>query len=159
MRWYSYVPENCNIIYNRKCPPNNSVYEEWTTIGLENDGSQITFVEYEFYDKDPDGVREAFDCMYDSEYKITVDISRADSSKLFAYTITKDQKLKADLDIDISDSRAIYIFTKAQNFTKELLLSITEKIENNKQEADKFLEQNFARDKNVAYLIILNDRM
>ena len=42
MRWYSYIPdntENCSIIYNRKCPPNNSVYEEWITVGLENDGA------------------------------------------------------------------------------------------------------------------------
>ena len=38
MRWYSFIPENsdsCKMIYQRKCPPNNSVYEEWTTVGIE----------------------------------------------------------------------------------------------------------------------------
>lgn len=163
MRWYSFVPEDskkCKYIYDRKCPPNNSVYEAWTTIGLENDGAQITFVEYDYYDKDPDGVREAYDCMYDSEYNITVDISKIDSNKLFAYTVTKDKDLIIGFDIDITKARVIYLFTEPQDLTKDLILKLTEQIEIDKQNAKETIQQNlFANNKNPSCLVILNDRM
>lgn len=161
MRWYSYIPESlekCQIIYNRKCPPNNSVYEEWITVGLENDGAQITFVEYEFYDKDPDGVREAYDCMYDSEYNITVDISKFDSQKLFVYTLTKDGSLITNPDIDIAKSKAIFIFTEPQNENKTLISSISKQIENDTKNMTQILQQS-ALPKNSALLLILNDRL
>ncbi|MBQ4509826.1 MAG: hypothetical protein II984_03800 [Clostridia bacterium] len=161
MRWYSYIPESlekCQIIYNRKCPPNNSVYEEWITVGLENDGAQITFVEYEFYDKDPDGVREAYDCMYDSEYNITVDISKFDSQKLFVYTVAKDGSLITNSDIDIAKSKAIFIFTELQNGNEDILLNLLKQIENDIKNMTQILQQS-ALPKNSALLLILNDRL
>lgn len=162
MKWYSFVPENlekCKIIYDRKCPPNNSVYEEWTTVGLENDGAQITFIEYDFYDKDPDGVREAYDCVYDSIYNITVDTSKADKQKLFALTITKDSSIIEGFDIDIKQSKVIYIFTEPYNFDNNLLLRISNQIENDSQNAKEIIEQNLLVNKNSSCLVILNDRM
>ena len=162
MKWYSFVPENlekCIIIYDRKCPPNNSVYEEWTTVGLENDGAQITFIEYDFYYKDPDGVREAYDCVYDSIYNITVDTSKADKQKLFALTITKDSSIIEGFDIDIKQSKVIYIFTEPYNFDNNLLLRISNQIENDSQNAKEIIEQNLLVNKNFSCLVILNDRM
>ena len=162
MRWYSFIPENsdsCKMIYQRKCPPNNSVYEEWTTVGIENDGAQITFVEYDYYDKDPDGVREAYDCMYDSKYNITVDTSKTDKQKLFALTITKDSSIIEGFDIDIKQSKVIYIFTEPYNFDNNLLLRISNQIENDSQNAKEIIQQNLLVNKNSSCLVILNDRM
>ena len=162
MKWYYFVPENsekCKIIYDRKCPPNNSVYEEWITIGLVNDGAQIIFIEYDFYDKDPDGVREAYDCMYDSIYSITVDTSKTDKQKLFALTITKDSSIIEGFDIDIKQSKVIYIFTEPYNFDNNLLLRISNQIESNSQNAKEIIQQNLLANKNSSCLVILNDRM
>ena len=163
MIWYSNIPdntENCSIIYNRKCPPNNSVYEEWITVGLENDGAQITFIEYDFYDKDPDGVREAYDCVYDSIYNITVDTSKADKQKLFAYTVTKENNVITGFDIDISKTKVVYIFTEPQNFDNNLLITVSKEIESDSQNAKETIEQNLlANNKNSSCLVILNDRM
>ncbi|MBO5416734.1 MAG: hypothetical protein J6A83_08915 [Clostridia bacterium] len=121
---------NLNEIYDMRCPPNNSVSETWTTRGLEVDGAQITFLEYEFYDKDPDGVREAFDCMYDSEHTLTIDTSKADAEKLFMYTVNLDGSVLRGFDIDIDKARAVYIFVEPQDFDDERLLNVTEKAEN-----------------------------
>lgn len=163
MKWYSNIPdntENCSIIYNRKCPPNNSVYEEWITVGLENDGAQITFIEYDFYDKDPDGVREAFDCMYDSIYNVTVDTSKADKQKLFAYTVTKENNIITGFDIDISKTKVVYIFTKPQNFDNNFLITVSKEIENYNQNAEEIINQYLSpKDNPPPYLVILNDRL
>ena len=163
MRWYSNIPdntENCSIIYNRKCPPNNSVYEEWITVGLVNDGAQIIFVEYDFYDKDPDGVREAYDCVYDSVYNITVDTSKVDNQKLFAYTVTKDYNVITGFDIDISKTKVVYIFTKPQNFDNNFLITVSKEIENYNQNAEEIITQYLSsKDNPTPYLVILNDRL
>ena len=162
MRWYSFIPENsdtCKMIYQRKCPPNNSVYECWTTVGVENDGAQITFVEYDYYDKDPDGVREAYDCMYDSEYNITVDITKSDNKKIFAYTVTKDEELILGYDIDITKTRAIYLFTEQLNLDDDLLINLTSQIEADKQNAEEIIRTNLFSVKNTPCLVIFNDRM
>ena len=161
MRWYSFIPENldsCKMIYQRKCPPNNSVYEEWTTVGIENDGAQITFVEYDFYDKDPDGVREAYECMYDSVYNITVDTSKIDTEKLFVYTVTKDGSLISGFDINMKNSRLITILTEPKNFDNNFLINLSNRIETNKSNIQQIINQTFFQN-TIPYLIILNDRM
>ena len=161
MRWYSFIPENsdtCKMIYQRKCPPNNSVYEEWTTVGIENDGAQITFIEYDFYDKDPDGVREAYECMYDSVYNITVDTSKIDTEKLFVYTVTKDGSLISGFDINMKNSRLITILTEPKNFDNNFLINLSNRIETNKSNIQQIINQTFFQN-TIPYLIILNDRM
>ena len=161
MRWYSFIPENsdsCKMIYQRKCPPNNSVYEEWTTVGIENDGAQITFVEYDYYDKDPDGVREAYECMYDSVYNITVDTSKIDTEKLFVYTVTKDGSLISGFDINMKNSRLITILTEPKNFDNNFLINLSNRIETNKSNIQQIINQTFFQN-TIPYLIILNDRM
>ena len=146
------------MIYQRKCPPNNSVYEEWTTVGIENDGAQITFIEYDFYDKDPDGVREAYDCVYDSVYNITVDTSKIDTEKLFVYTVTKDGSLISGFDINMKNSRLITILTKPKNFDNNFLINLSNRIETNKSNIQQIINQTFFKN-TIPYLIILNDRM
>ena len=161
MRWYSFIPENsdsCKMIYQRKCPPNNSVYECWTTVGIENDGAQITFVEYDYYDKDPDGVREAYECMYDSVYNITVDTSKIDTEKLFVYTVTKDGSLISGFDINMKNSRLIIILTEPKNFDNNFLINLSNRIETNKSNIQQIINQTFFKN-TIPYLIILNDRM
>ena len=161
MRWYSFIPENsdsCKMIYQRKCPPNNSVYECWTTVGIENDGAQITFVEYDYYDKDPDGVREAYECMYDSVYNITVDTSKIDTEKLFVYTVTKDGSLISGFDINMKNSRLITILTEPKNFDNNFLINLSNRIETNKSNIQQIINQTFFKN-TIPYLIILNDRM
>ena len=161
MRWYSFIPENsdsCKMIYQRKCPPNNSVYECWTTVGIENDGAQITFVEYDYYDKDPDGVREAYDCMYDSIYNITVDTSKIATEKLFVYTVTKDGSLISGFDINMKNSRLITILTEPKNFDNNFLINLSNRIETNKSNIQQIINQTFFQN-TIPYLIILNDRM
>ena len=161
MRWYSFIPENsdsCKMIYQRKCPPNNSVYECWTTVGIENDGAQIIFIEYDFYDKDPDGVREAYECMYDSVYNITVDTSKIDTEKLFVYTVTKDGSLISGFDINMKNSRLIIILTEPKNFDNNFLINLSNRIETNKSNIQQIINQTFFKN-TIPYLIILNDRM
>lgn len=132
MRWFYLATKNSGNykeIYERKCPPNNSVYECWTTVGIWHNGAEVTFIEYDYYDKDPDGVREAFGSTYDSEYSITANFSGADPEKLFIYTVTGDGNVTSAPTFDINTSRAVYIFIEPTNISKELLLSITEKAE------------------------------
>lgn len=131
MRCYSIkskTNESHRFIYETKCPPNSSVSETWRTVGLENDGAQLTFVEYDFYDKDPDGVREAYDCMYESEYEITVNSEMADSEKLFAYTVTNDNTVSYGFNIDMKNARTIFVVTEPLSVDDNTILSVTEKI-------------------------------
>lgn len=130
MRWYFLESEKMDgkrEIYDCKCPPNSSVSETWTTRGLESDGARIIFVEYDFYDKDPDGVREAFDCTYDSVHTLTADITAADPEKLFMYTVESDGKAVFGFNADIKNAQATYVFTEKQDFSEKSLLYVTEK--------------------------------
>ena len=165
MRYYELTNNKCSFIYESICPPNNSVSETWTTHGIENDGAQITFLEYEFYDKDPDGVREAYGCMYDFEYKVTINTEKADENKLFAYTVTKDKTIVRGYDIDMKSVRMVYIFTKPQEIRNEEFVLVAEKIEAlkrapNEQESVKELINNhlIRGNEDVACLVAYNDR-
>lgn len=132
MRWYSLEPKhsgNWEMIYNRKHPPNSSVSETWTTRGLAHDGAQILFVEYEFYDLDPDGVRAAFDCLYESVHSVSLEVHPGNSEKLFMYTIEPDGRVMRGFDVDVEKARAVLVFTQPQHFSDDVLLSVTDKIE------------------------------
>ena len=117
------------FLYDRKCPPNSSVSRTWTTWGLAHDEAQITFVEYVFYDKDPDGVREAYGCTYDSEYSLTVNAELADPEKLFVYALSLEGEGMQGVNIDPQKARAVYVFPSPMSLTAEALLRVTEQAE------------------------------
>ena len=121
--------EQMSIPYERISPPNSSVSETWKNVGITHYDAQIMFHEYSFYDNDPDGVREAYGQMYDSEYTFTVDTSQAKEDLLFAYTLYTDGRVIQGFDIDMDTARAVYVFTKPQNITDEMLQTATEHIE------------------------------
>ncbi|MBO5701061.1 MAG: hypothetical protein J6S71_01355 [Clostridia bacterium] len=118
------------IFYNNYIQPNNSVHREWITVGVEHDGAKISFVEYHSYDKDPDGVREDFGCMYDFEYSFTVDVLEADPEKLFVYTLYKDGRVSRGFDIDTDNARSVMVFVEPQNFSDAELAQVIEEAEN-----------------------------
>ena len=131
MKFYSIEPqagENAQILYDRKSPPNNSVSKTWTTRGVATDGAEITFVEYEYYDKDPDGVREAYGCLYDSEHTLTANTDKADPEKLFVYTVQGDGEILYGMDFNIEDAQAIYVLTAPKGISDEALLRLTEEL-------------------------------
>lgn len=132
MRYYSIEPSspgNWKIIYDRRQPPNSSVTESWLTVGLENEGARLTFLEYIFEDDDPDGVREAYGCKYKSIYRLTADTSEADAEKIFAYTLNEDGSVVRGLGFDLERARAVYLFIKPESLDDEMLVAATEKIE------------------------------
>lgn len=136
MKFYSIEPvtgEDARLLYEHKCPPNSSVHESWTTRGVAAGGAEITFVEYEYYDKDPDGVREAYGCSYDSEHTLTADTSKADPEKLFVYTVQKDGKILRGFDFTVEDARAIYVLSVRREIDDGTLLRLTETLCTEKQ--------------------------
>ena len=161
--WYYYEPtetKNKHVTYERKCPPNNSVTETWTTVIIKNDGAEIKFSEYTFYDNDPDGVREAYGCTYDSEYSFTVDLSKNDVQKLFVYTLNNNGTITDSIDID--SARAIYIFTSPQSISDELLLRVTEEVEKAEHYANAveniINEKILCGNRAVSYLSVFKNR-
>ncbi|MBQ8907241.1 MAG: hypothetical protein IJY71_01470 [Clostridia bacterium] len=109
--------------YARKHPPNSSVSETWTTYGFENGGAIIRFVQYDYYDLDPDGVREAYGCLYDDIHTVTPDTSEADPEKLFAYTVTMDGKVERGLSLDLDAAAMVLVLAEPHPLTDEALLS------------------------------------
>jgi len=120
---------NCDEVYDRKHPPNSSVSETWTTYGLEYDGATVCFVEYDYYDLDPDGVRDAFDCKYDSVHTLTVNVSESDRNRFFMYTLYMDDSVVFGFDIDTEHARSIFVFSQPHEPDNEQLKLITQMVE------------------------------
>lgn len=132
MRYYlleGEVKGNWKNTYEQKTQPNSAVPEIWRSRSFENDGARIKFVECDYYDKDPDSVREACGCMYASVYRLTVDVDEADPEKLYVYTVETDGNVKQGFDIDMEKTRAVYIFREPRSFGNALLLAVTKKAE------------------------------
>lgn len=122
-------PEKGEIYYSSKYPPNSSVDESFITIGVVKGEAKILFEKYDMVDKDPDGVREAYGCLYDPIHTFTVDESAADPAVIFAYTLTKAGDVKQGLPLDLDAARSIFLFTEPHEVTAETLLFVTEKAE------------------------------
>ena len=122
--------EDPYVFYELKIPPHGSIREEWTTVGMEHGGAQISFVEYAMEDDDIDGVWEAYGMKRESEYSFTIHADAADPEKLFVYTLSKDGNLATGYDFDPEQVNAILVFPQAQSFTAEQLADAWEQVKN-----------------------------
>lgn len=130
--YYHYPKANgeAYVRYDCKHPPNSSVSETFTTYEIVNGKAKLSFLEYDFYDLDPDGVREAYGCLYESRYTLTVDDTAYDPETLFVYTVLRDGGVQRGGKPDPDAARAIFVFSCPIESSDEALLSLTREAEN-----------------------------
>lgn len=130
--WYSVNPTDAakgGIYYNRRSKPNSSVDEEWITYGVIKGDAKLLFEEYHFSDNDPDGVREAYGCMYETVNTFTMDASAADPAHFFVYTLQADATVSEGLAPNLDTARMIFVFTEPRTLATEKLLFVAQAIE------------------------------
>lgn len=129
---YAYIPKESQTlerVYDRKSKSNTSVSENWITLGIRKNGAQITFVEYDFYDLDPDGVRDAYDCMYDSVHEIDIDTTQMGNVGFTLYALYGDGRVERNADIDMKSARSVFAFTDPISLTNDEIIALTESLE------------------------------
>ena len=97
----------------------------------------VFYLGYDFYDKDPDGVREAYDCMYDSVHTYTLTTEKFDSEKLHLYMFKTDNTAfkyvqESDcqdaIQINLQDVKAVFVFLNSKEPLLDNLVNVANKI-------------------------------